>query len=107
MTDILLQKMDLEALETMEVGLEDKLHISKKQDTYIQAAKQVALKSTFTFRIGCVAVSEGKIIAEGYNHERSALKGRTLTSFHAEVNTLSKILRCRKDRLCEQRAQGR
>lgn len=82
--------------------------LSKKQDTYVESAKRLALESKFYFRIGCVAVSNGKIIAGGFNHERSTLKGKTLTSFHAEIDTLSKILRGRrhtnrKDRYQERR----
>ena len=79
------------------------LQLSKKQEKYIDEAKRFASESKFYFRIGCVAVSNGKIVAGGFNHERSSLRGKTLTSFHAEIDTLSKILRNRKDRYFERK----
>lgn len=70
--------------------------ISNTQANYIAEAIGNALSSSdsgMTFCHGAVAVSSGKILGSGFNHDRSKLRGRTLCSFHAEIDTLSRLLR--------------
>ncbi len=72
-------------------------NISKTDIKYIEIAAGEATKSTETFRHGCVAVSSGKIIAKGYNHNRTVSQDGLISSMvcscHAEIDVLRKCLK--------------
>ena len=64
---------------------------------YVELAATEAYKSTVNYRHGCVAVSSGKVIAKGHNHDRTisrdGLISNNVCSCHAEIDVLRKCLR--------------
>ena len=64
---------------------------------YIEIAAGEATKSIENYRHGCVAVSSGKIIAKGHNHNRTVsqdgLISNKVCSCHAEIDVLRKCLK--------------
>ena len=69
---------------------------SNADERYINFAIEEAYKSNVGFRHGCVAVASGKIIARGYNSDRTisrdGLIGK-MCSCHAEIDVLRKCLK--------------
>ena len=67
---------------------------------YMNFAIEEAKKSRVPYRHGCIAVSSGKIIARGYNHNRTisrdGLISNRVCSCHAEIDVLRKCLRLNK-----------
>jgi tRNA(Arg) A34 adenosine deaminase TadA len=67
---------------------------------YIDFAVEEAEKSIVPYRHGCIAVSSGKIIARGHNHNRTTsrdgLISNRVCSCHAEIDVLRKCLRLNK-----------
>tara|TARA_B110000967_G_C18647715_1_gene441721 strand:- start:43 stop:477 length:435 start_codon:yes stop_codon:yes gene_type:complete len=63
-------------------------------------AANEATKSSIPYRHGCIAVSSGKIIARGHNHDRTTsrdgLISNRVCSCHAEIDVLRKCLRLNK-----------
>ena len=64
---------------------------------YVELAATEAYKSTVNYRHGCIAVSSGKVIAKGHNHDRTisrdGLISNNVCSCHAEIDVLRKCLR--------------
>tara|TARA_Y100000022_G_scaffold130738_1_gene113400 strand:- start:4712 stop:5170 length:459 start_codon:yes stop_codon:yes gene_type:complete len=63
---------------------------------YLSIAAEEAEKSIACYRVGCVAVSSGKIVARGYNSARTYSKDGMIgdsLSCHAEIDVLRKCLR--------------
>jgi tRNA(Arg) A34 adenosine deaminase TadA len=67
--------------------------LSNKQQNIVSRAVNEAEKADMLFRHGSVAVSCGRVLSGGHNHYRNKLRSRTLCSFHAEVDVLSRVLR--------------
>lgn len=67
--------------------------LSNKQEKYIAESYNEALNSNMLHRHGCVAVSNGNIIATGHNTNRTKLGKRIVCSFHSEVTVLHRLLR--------------
>ncbi len=69
---------------------------SNTDERYINFAIEEAQKSVVGFRHGCVAVASGKIIARGFNSDRTisrdGLIGK-MCSCHAEIDVLRKCLK--------------
>jgi len=67
---------------------------------YMGFAAEEAEKSIIPYRHGCIAVSSGKIIARGHNHDRTisrdGLISSRVCSCHAEIDVLRKCLRLNK-----------
>ena len=67
---------------------------SNSDSRYLSFACEEAEKSIATYRVGCVAVASGKIVARGCNNARTYSKdgiiGESL-SCHAEIDVLRKI----------------
>lgn len=67
---------------------------------YMDFAANEATKSSIPYRHGCIAVSSGKIIARGHNHDRTTsrdgLISNRVCSCHAEIDVLRKCLRLNK-----------
>jgi deoxycytidylate deaminase len=67
---------------------------------YMDFAVEEAEKSNVPYRHGCIAVSSGKIIARGHNHDRTTsrdgLISNRVCSCHAEIDVLRKCLRLNK-----------
>lgn len=73
--------------------------LSNAQVRLIAEAYDEALKANeMGFRHGCCAVKNGSIVAKGHNHPRTTIRGTAVCTFHAEIDTLSQLLRGRKDR---------
>mgnify|MGYP005642465883 CR=1 FL=1 len=72
-------------------------HCSNSDIRYVELAATEAYKSTVNYRHGCVAVSSGKVIARGHNHDRTisrdGLISNNVCSCHAEIDVLRKCLR--------------
>ena len=68
------------------------MSITVSQAKLLSLASNAAQKSNLKYRHGCIISKGNKIIAEGHNHERSALKNQTFCSFHAEVDACKKAL---------------
>ena len=63
---------------------------------YLSIAAEEAEKSVACYRVGCVAVSSGKILARGHNNARTYSKDGMIgdsLSCHAEIDVLRKCLR--------------
>ena len=63
---------------------------------YLSIAAEEAEKSVSCYRVGCVAVSSGKILARGHNNARTYSKDGMIgdsLSCHAEIDVLRKCLR--------------
>lgn len=70
---------------------------SKKDCAFISEAAVAAEESPILMRHGAVAVSNGKIIAKGYNHYRSTAHTGTMggCTCHAECSVLHKLQKIR------------
>ena len=72
-------------------------HCSNSDIRYVELAATEAYKSTVNYRHGCIAVSSGKVIARGHNHDRTisrdGLISNNVCSCHAEIDVLRKCLR--------------
>lgn len=66
---------------------------SVSDEKFASAAAFEALKSSMTQKHGCVAVSNGKIIARGFNSHYKKTKHSKLCSCHAEQDVLNKCLK--------------
>ena len=62
--------------------------ISNKQSKLLSLAGDAAQNSTLKYRHGCIISKGSKIIAQGFNHERSSLNNQSFCSFHAEVDAV-------------------
>jgi len=67
--------------------------ISKKDHKFLNLALNESLKSPLKNKHGCVATINGKVIAKGYNHERTQISflNQKIFSCHAEIDTIRKI----------------
>lgn len=73
--------------------------LTNTQVKLVATAYDEALKATeMGFQHGCCAVKNGTVVAKGHNHPRTTIRGTPLCTFHAEIDTLSQLLRGRKDR---------
>ena len=67
------------------------MEYSNSDCRFLSTACQEADKSIATYRVGCVAVASGKIVARGFNNARTYSKdgiiGQCL-SCHAEIDVL-------------------
>jgi len=70
---------------------------SVNDEKFASAAALEALKSSMTQKHGCVAVSNGKIIARGYNSHYKMSRNSTLCSCHAEQDVLKKCIKSFKN----------
>ena len=72
-------------------------NLSDKQiafiDLAIKLAKEGREKNNYCYAHGAIAVSNGRVLSKGINHPRTKLRDRCVSSFHAEVDVLSKVLR--------------
>lgn len=68
---------------------------------FTNRCKEAAQESTFSggHRLGAVLAINGKNFVQGKNHHRHTCKGVCLTSYHAERDALSKVVR--GSRQCE------
>ena len=70
--------------------------ISRRDERFAALAGEEALKSTNYWRIGCVAVMNGKVLAKGHNHNRVRFRNlqndQTLTC-HAEADVIHKLIK--------------
>jgi|APGre2960657423_1045063.scaffolds.fasta_scaffold135940_1 deoxycytidylate deaminase len=64
-----------------------------------ERASRIAENSVMNHRHGAVVIHDGKVVAEGYNHESSGMKHQF--SIHAEVDALSKVRKLSKAFLAE------
>lgn len=83
----------------MEEILTEKLKKSSKQIfkrdyKFAGIAEEMSHKSQMLMRHGCVAVRNGRIIAKGYNHYRTRVRGFSCgCSCHAEIDVLRKCFK--------------
>lgn len=72
------------------------MNYSNSDSRYMDAAILEAQKSELAYRLGCVAVASGKIVAKGYNNYRTYSKDGMIDgacSCHAEIDVLRKCLK--------------
>ncbi|KAG9098513.1 hypothetical protein FS749_003648 [Ceratobasidium sp. UAMH 11750] len=68
---------------------------SAKSQYYLNQCIQAAEKSTMNFTLGAILVKGGKVIAHGYNHQRTNYDGsckqpgRKPVSMHAEMHVIT------------------
>ena len=71
--------------------------LSMRQNALVSAAMTAAIEgkrvTNYGYSHGAICSSNGRIIGIGFNHPRNRLRKRKLSSFHAEVDVLSQILR--------------
>ena len=68
--------------------------MSKKDDRFMRMACNIGLESTINIRHGCVAVLNGKVIAQGFNNERCFSSDgliRETWCCHAEIDAIRKL----------------
>lgn len=71
---------------------------SSREEQFISLAAQEAEKSPVLMRHGALAVSNGKVLAKGYNHYRSHSCNHIMNggcTCHAECDVLHKLLKSR------------
>ena len=71
--------------------------VSRRDERFAAMAAEEAAKSLLSnWRIGCVAVVNGKVVARGHNHERVRFKkwqnDQTYTC-HAEADVIYKLMK--------------
>lgn len=69
--------------------------MSKKDDRFMRMACNIGLESTINIRHGCIAVLNGKVVAQGFNNERCFSSDgliRETWCCHAEIDTIRKLL---------------
>jgi deoxycytidylate deaminase len=69
--------------------------MSKKDDRFMRMACNIGLESTINIRHGCVAVLNGKVVAQGFNNERCFSSDGLIQETwccHAEIDTIRKLL---------------
>ena len=72
------------------------MHISNREQVFINAAALQADKSDILMRHGCIAVANGKIMGRGYNHRRTNSKDefiKNTCTCHAEMGALRDVYR--------------
>jgi len=69
------------------------INFTERHRRFVQFCVKQAEQSEMLMKHGCVIVSGGKIIAFGKNHNRTSLRNKTLSSFHAEISAMSYSLR--------------
>ena len=67
--------------------------LTNKQSKFVSLAAQKAEQSDMQYKHASVAVSNGRVLAMGNNHQRKKLRSRILCSFHAEIDVISRLLR--------------
>ena len=70
------------------------MSISQREERFIEAATQQAIKSPVLMRHGCVAVANGKILGRGFNNRRTTSKDRFIhntCTCHAEMASLRDV----------------
>ena len=80
----------------MELSVQNKLSLSKKDEKYICCAASEAYKSPCWHKHGCVIVGNGKVIGKGCNNYRNYSLDKLLTNCvtcHAEIAALRDVLR--------------
>ena len=74
------------------------MEVSKKDEKFIDAALQVADKSSMLMKHGCVVVESNKIIGSGCNNYRTQFSDKFITkacSCHAEMHALRSALKAK------------
>lgn len=74
---------------------------TQSDEKFVSRAVDQAFKSELRARLGCVAVSSGKVIAKGCNHNRTYSKDGLIEntcSTHAEIEVLRQCLKLNKIR---------
>jgi tRNA(Arg) A34 adenosine deaminase TadA len=69
---------------------------TQHDEKFVSVAAHEARKSNVRARIGCVAVSSGKVVAKGFNSYRTYSKDGMINktcSCHAEIDVLRKCLK--------------
>lgn len=70
--------------------------VSRRDERFAAMAAEEASKSLSNWRIGCVAVASGKLLARGHNHERVRFRkwqnDQTYTC-HAEADVIHKLMK--------------
>ena len=68
--------------------------ISSRDQHFASLAATCAHKSTMLMRHGCVAVANGRVVSQGYNHDRSYSSDgfiHNTCSCHAEIHAIRQI----------------
>lgn len=74
--------------------IKESKEIFDKDYKFARVAEEMCYHSQMLMRHGCVAVRNGRIIAKGYNHYRTRVKGYSCgCSCHAEIDTLRKCFK--------------
>ncbi len=77
------------------------IECTQNDEKFVSLAMNEAEKSQLGSRLGCIAVTSGKIIARGFNHYRTFSKDgliKNTCSCHAEMDVLRKCLKQNKTR---------
>lgn len=69
------------------------MQIPQTKQRFFEMARQQALKSEMSQKIGCVAVISGKIVSFGYNRDMDGLVLGKSCRMHAEMCTLKRIFK--------------
>jgi hypothetical protein len=67
--------------------------LSKRHETMFALAKLEAMNSEMANHVGCVASSNGDCVASACNSYRSRVRKQNVCSLHAEVATISGLVR--------------
>ena len=79
-----------------ELFKEQIMETTNSDEKFVSVAAHEAKKSNVRARIGCVAVSSGKVVAKGFNSYRTYSKDGMINkvcSCHAEIDVLRKCLK--------------
>ena len=72
------------------------MNLTQNDERFVSVAAHEARKSHVRARLGCVAVSSGKVVAKGFNNYRTYSKDGMINkacSCHAEIDVLRKCLK--------------
>ena len=70
--------------------------VSRRDERFAAMAAEEALKSPNYWRIGCVAVMNGKVIEKGHNHNRVRFRNwqdKPTFTCHAEADVIHKLIK--------------
>jgi len=67
--------------------------LSKRHESLFALAKLEGMKSEMANHVGCVAACNGVRVSGGCNSYRSRIRKQNVCSLHAEVATLSTLVR--------------
>ncbi|ALX27397.1 putative nucleoside deaminase [Golden Marseillevirus] len=71
------------------------MQIPETKKRFFELARQQALKSEMSQKIGCVAVVRGRVVSYGYNRDMDGFVLGKSCRMHAEMCTLKRILKRR------------